>query len=51
VVRTRRSLASAGSAAFQRAGHLVDLDDLLKTYDMNVRVAVQVLQAVLPGHD
>jgi NADP-dependent 3-hydroxy acid dehydrogenase YdfG len=46
-VRTRR--ASAGSAAFPHAGHLVDLDDLFETYDMNVRVAVQVVQAVLPG--
>jgi 3-oxoacyl-[acyl-carrier protein] reductase len=27
----------------------VDLDDLFETYDMNVRVAVQVVQAVLPG--
>ncbi|MGE0214414.1 SDR family oxidoreductase [Mycolicibacterium sp.] len=27
----------------------VDLDDLFDCYDMNVRVAVQVVQAVLPG--
>jgi 3-oxoacyl-[acyl-carrier protein] reductase len=37
--------------SLQRFGYIgsVDLDDLFVTYDMNVRVAVQVVQAVLPG--
>ncbi|OBJ16293.1 SDR family oxidoreductase [Mycobacterium colombiense] len=35
-------------ARFGRIGS-VDLDDLFTTYDLNVRTAVQVVQAVLPG--
>ena len=33
---------------FGRIGS-IDLDDLFETYDLNVRTAVQVVQAVLPG--
>lgn len=39
---------NVGFARFGRIGS-VDLDDLFTTYDMNVRTAVQVVQAVLPG--
>ncbi len=39
---------NVGVARFARIGS-IDLDDLLSTYDMNVRTAVQVVQAVLPG--
>jgi 3-oxoacyl-[acyl-carrier protein] reductase len=39
---------NAGLARFARIGS-IDLDDLFTTYDMNVRAAVQVVQAVLPG--
>jgi NAD(P)-dependent dehydrogenase (short-subunit alcohol dehydrogenase family) len=39
---------NVGAARFGRIG-AVDLDDLFVTYDLNVRVAVQVVQAVLPG--
>jgi NAD(P)-dependent dehydrogenase (short-subunit alcohol dehydrogenase family) len=35
-------------ARFGRIGS-IDLDDLFATYDVNVRTAVQVVQAVLPG--
>ena len=35
-------------ARFGRIGS-IDLDDLFATYDLNVRAAVQVVQAVLPG--
>ncbi|OBI97385.1 short-chain dehydrogenase [Mycobacterium alsense] len=35
-------------ARFGRIGS-IDLDDLFTTYDLNVRAAVQVVQAVLPG--
>src|SRR5262245_49106524 len=43
--------AVVNNVSLQRFGHIgsVDLDDLFVTYDMNVRVAVQVVQAVLPG--
>ncbi|MDV3125689.1 SDR family oxidoreductase [Mycobacterium sp. 21AC1] len=37
-----------GLARFARIGS-IDLDDLFETYDMNVRTAVQVVQAALPG--
>lgn len=37
-----------GFAKFGRIGE-IDLDDLALTYDLNVRTAVQVVQAVLPG--
>ncbi|CAJ1503769.1 SDR family oxidoreductase [[Mycobacterium] holstebronense] len=39
---------NVGFARFGRIG-LVDLEDLFDTYDLNVRTAVQVVQAVLPG--
>lgn len=39
---------NAGVALFGRIGS-VELDDLFTTYDLNVRAAVQVVQAVLPG--
>lgn len=39
---------NVGVARFGRIGS-IDLDDLFTTYDLNVRVAVQVVQAVLSG--
>ncbi|GFG55495.1 short-chain dehydrogenase [Mycolicibacterium agri] len=39
---------NAGLARLARLGE-IDLDDLFVTYDLNVRAAVQVVQAVLPG--
>lgn len=39
---------NVGFARFGRIGS-IELDDLFLTYDMNVRTAVQVVQAVLPG--
>lgn len=39
---------NVGFARFARIGS-IDLDHLFDTYDLNVRVAVQVVQAVLPG--
>jgi 3-oxoacyl-[acyl-carrier protein] reductase len=39
---------NVGFAQFGRIGS-IDLDDLFETYDMNVRTAVQVVQAALPG--
>ncbi|OBA72643.1 short-chain dehydrogenase [Mycobacterium sp. 1554424.7] len=39
---------NVGFARFGRIGS-IDLDDLFTTYDMNVRTAVQLVQAVLPG--
>lgn len=39
---------NAALARFARIGD-IDLDDLFVTYDLNVRAAVQVVQAVLPG--
>src|SRR5262249_47929896 len=39
---------NVGLARFGRIGS-IDLDDLSTAYDMNVRTAVQVVQAVLPG--
>jgi 3-oxoacyl-[acyl-carrier protein] reductase len=43
--------AVVNNVGLARFGHIgsVDLDDLFLTYDMNVRTAVQVVQAVLPG--
>jgi len=43
--------AVVNNVSLQRFGHIgsVDLDDLFTTYDLNVRVAVQIVQAVLPG--
>jgi 3-oxoacyl-[acyl-carrier protein] reductase len=39
---------NAGLARFGRIGS-VELDDLFATYDLNVRAAVQIVQAALPG--
>jgi 3-oxoacyl-[acyl-carrier protein] reductase len=39
---------NVGFAHFGRIGS-IDLDQLFDTYDLNVRTAVQVVQAVLPG--
>ncbi|HYX99050.1 MAG TPA: SDR family NAD(P)-dependent oxidoreductase, partial [Mycobacterium sp.] len=39
---------NVGLARFGRIGS-IDLDELSTTYDMNVRTAVQVVQAALPG--
>lgn len=39
---------NVGVARFGRIGS-IDLDDLFATYDLNVRTAVQVVQAALPG--
>jgi 3-oxoacyl-[acyl-carrier protein] reductase len=39
---------NVGLARFGRIGS-IHLDDLFLTYDLNVRTAVQVVQAVLPG--
>jgi NAD(P)-dependent dehydrogenase (short-subunit alcohol dehydrogenase family) len=39
---------NAGAVRFGRIGSIY-LDDLFTTYDLNVRAAVQVVQAVLPG--
>src|SRR5690349_18961456 len=39
---------NAGLARFGRLGS-IDLDDLFTAYDLNVRAAVQVTQAVLPA--
>lgn len=39
---------NVGFARFGRIGS-IELDDLFSTYDLNVRTAVQVVQAALPG--
>src|ERR1700755_3333951 len=39
---------NVAAVRFGRIG-TIDLDDLFVTYDLNMRVAVQVVQAVLPG--
>lgn len=39
---------NVGLARFARIGS-IELDDLFETYDLNVRTAVQVVQAALPG--
>jgi 3-oxoacyl-[acyl-carrier protein] reductase len=43
--------AAVNNVAVTRFGRIgsIDLDDLFVTYDANVRAAVQVVQAVLPG--
>ena len=43
--------AVVNNVGLARFGHIgsIDLDDLSLTYDLNVRTAVQVVQAVLPG--
>jgi len=51
IVAEGRVDAVVNNVGFARFGHIgsIDLDDLFLTYDMNVRTAVQVVQAVLPG--
>jgi NAD(P)-dependent dehydrogenase (short-subunit alcohol dehydrogenase family) len=51
VVASGRIDAVVNNVALARFGRLgsIDLDDLFVTYDLNVRTAVQVVQAVLPG--
>lgn len=51
IVAEGRVDAVVNNVGLARFGHIgsVDLDDLFLTYDMNVRTAVQVVQAVLPG--
>jgi 3-oxoacyl-[acyl-carrier protein] reductase len=46
--RVDAAVNNVGLARFGRIGS-IHLDDLFLTYDMNVRTAVQVVQAVLPG--
>jgi NAD(P)-dependent dehydrogenase (short-subunit alcohol dehydrogenase family) len=43
--------AVVNNVSLQRFSHIgsVDLDELFETYDLNVRVAVQVVQAALPA--
>lgn len=43
--------AAVNNVAIARFGRIgsINLDDLFTTYDLNVRTAVQVVQAVLPG--
>ncbi|MCV7167212.1 SDR family oxidoreductase [Mycobacterium stomatepiae] len=51
IVAEGRVDAVVNNVGLARFGHIgsIDLDDLFLTYDMNVRTAVQVVQAVLPG--
>ena len=51
IIADRRVDAVVNNVSLQRFSYIgsIDLDDLFETYDMNVRVAVQVVQAVLPG--
>jgi 3-oxoacyl-[acyl-carrier protein] reductase len=51
IVADGRVDAVVNNVGFQKFSYIgsVDLDDLFATYDMNVRVAVQVVQALLPG--
>lgn len=51
IVASGRIDAVVNNVAIARFGRIgsVDLDDLFVTYDLNVRGAVQVVQAVLPG--
>jgi 3-oxoacyl-[acyl-carrier protein] reductase len=51
VVASGRVDAVVNNFGYSRWGALgeIDLSDLMPTYDLNVRVAVQVTQAVLPG--
>lgn len=51
VVASGRIDAVVNNVAVARFGRIgsIDLDDLFATYDLNVRAAVQVVQAVLPG--
>jgi 3-oxoacyl-[acyl-carrier protein] reductase len=51
VIAEGRVDAVVNNVGFAWFGHIgsIDLDDLFRSYDMNVRTAVQVVQAVLPG--
>ncbi len=51
VMASGRIDAGVNNVAVARFGRIgsIDLDDLFATYDLNVRAAVQVVQAVLPG--
>ncbi|KWX68507.1 SDR family oxidoreductase [Mycobacterium sp. NAZ190054] len=51
VVQTAPVEAVVNNLGFVRFGRIgeIDLDHLFDTYDLNVRTAVQVVQAVLPG--
>jgi 3-oxoacyl-[acyl-carrier protein] reductase len=51
IVADGRVDAVVNNVSFRRFSYIgaVDLDDLFTTYDMNVRVAVQAVQGVLPG--
>lgn len=51
IVQTAPVEAVVNNMGFARFGRIgaIDLDDLFDTYDLNVRTAVQVVQAVLPG--
>ena len=46
--RSMRWSTTSASSRFGRIGS-IDLDHLFETYDLNVRTAVQVVQAALPG--
>src|SRR5262245_35702354 len=51
VVASGQIDAVVNNVAIARFGRIgsIDMDDLFVTYDLNVRAAVQVVQAVLPG--
>jgi NAD(P)-dependent dehydrogenase (short-subunit alcohol dehydrogenase family) len=51
VIAEGRVDAVVDNVGFAWFGHIgsIDLDDLFRSYDMNVRTAVQVVQAVLPS--
>lgn len=51
ILANERIDAVVNNVAVARFGRIgsIDLDDLAVTYDLNVRAAVQVVQAVLPG--
>ncbi|MGY4649010.1 SDR family oxidoreductase [Mycobacterium sp. URHB0021] len=51
IVATGRIDAVVNNVGFAHFGRIgsIDLDHLFETYDLNVRTAVQVVQAVLPG--
>ena len=51
IVAEGRVDAVVNNVGLARFGHIgsIDLDDLSLAYDLNVRTAVQVVQAVLPG--
>jgi 3-oxoacyl-[acyl-carrier protein] reductase len=51
IVRTQTIDAVVNNVGFVRFGRIgsIDLDHLFDTYDLNVRTAIQVVQAALPG--